>query len=122
MAQIRRRVRNLTKVQVHARIPVPKGFVLAPGVVSELVDNWIYGQDLPGAGEVTAIDWNIEGKRKGRVDKSSTSDTEVDQRGELRQGFIGRFWSGGTISSTYLKREVVKVGASEVQKRGGKDD
>lgn len=87
MAKVKTKNRKTSvRIQIHMRLPVPKGYVLHPDLVTEIADGWLDGDGME-AGEVEAVDWEING-RKGQAPKT---DGEVDQTGEVRQGLIERF-------------------------------
>ena len=98
MAQIKRKARKTkdsVRIQVQARIPVPRGYTLAPEVVTEILENWVNGEDLDYA-EVRMVNWEINGKRGGEVKATP----EVDTDGSLRYNMIRRFLGLARIRST----------------------
>jgi hypothetical protein len=94
-----RKPRIEVRIQLHAFIPVPPGCVLHPNLVTELLDNWIDGEDLP-FGEVREIDWEIREGARVRVGRERKKPgEELDSNQTLRQSLIGRFRGGSYIVS-----------------------
>ena len=98
MPKFKRRARKLSRIQIHVGLKSIPGAVLAPELVSEIIDGWLYNDELPDGAFIRMIEWDIEdGKRVGQ--RVSSIGQGVDQDMGIRQNLIQRFRSSGSISS-----------------------
>lgn len=124
MAKIVRRKKKQTtiRVQVHARFPVPPGYVLHPDLVTELVDDWIAG-DTPDAGDFRMVDWEIKDGNRIRTGKITKKEGELDKTGDIRVGLIQRFQSGGFRASfPNVGKNQIVIGIDEEYDESDFDD
>ncbi len=98
MPRMKRRARKLSRIQIHVGLKGVPGATLSPALVSEIIDEWLYNDNLPEGAFIRMIEWDIEeGKRVGQ--RVSSAGQGVDRDSSIRQNLIQRFRSAGSIAS-----------------------